>query len=139
MANLQLDAIYLGNLNDEEVLLLHDFDGPQNHHTRLPYWKYNRFDLEEMRDDECLVEFRFTKFQAVAAPNGLIANLFGPVEGRRHDSALLAMSGLLNQLEERSFSPNGNALCLYGDPAYPHRVHLRGGLQPVNEQNEGVS
>ena len=263
MANLQLDANYLDNLNDEEFLLLHDFDGPQNPHTRLPYWKYDRFNLEEMRDDECLVEFRFTKdeiyglvgtfhlpevvwcyngwvvdsvealciclkryaypcryadlvprfgrsvpllctvsnhitdliynqfshllrylnqpwmapiylqdfanavhakggaldncwgfidgtvrpicrpkrnqrvvynghkrvhalkFQAVAAPNGLIANLFGPVEGRRHDSALLAMSGLLNQLEERSFSPNGNALCLYGDPAYPHRVHLQ--------------
>ena len=42
------------------------------------------------------------KFQSVAAPNGMIANLFGPVEGRRHDSALLAMSGLLNQLQERS-------------------------------------
>ena len=26
------------------------------------------------------------KFQSVVAPNGLIANLFGPVEGRRHDS-----------------------------------------------------
>ena len=60
------------------------------------------------------------KFQSVVAPNGMIANLFGPVEGRRHDSALLAMSGLLNQLEERSFSPNGQALCIYGDPAYPH-------------------
>ena len=65
------------------------------------------------------------KFQAVAARNGLIANFFGPVEGRRHTSALLAMSGLLNQLEERSFSPNGNALCMYGDPTYPHRVNLQ--------------
>ena len=26
------------------------------------------------------------KFQAIALPNGLIANLYGPVEGRRHDS-----------------------------------------------------
>ena len=65
------------------------------------------------------------KFQSVVAPNGLIANLFGPVEGRRHDSALLAMSGLLPQLAEYSFSPEGQALCLYGDPAYPHRVHLQ--------------
>ena len=40
------------------------------------------------------------KFQSVAAPNGLIANLYGPVEGRRHDSAILAMSGLLAQLEQ---------------------------------------
>ena len=26
------------------------------------------------------------KFQSVVAPNGLVANLFGPVEGKRHDS-----------------------------------------------------
>ena len=65
------------------------------------------------------------KFQAFAAPNGLTANFFGPIEGRRHDSALLVMPELLRQLEERSFSPNRNALCLYVDPAYPHRVPLQ--------------
>ena len=32
------------------------------------------------------------KFQSIATPNGLIANLYGPVEGKRHDSAMLAMS-----------------------------------------------
>ena len=63
------------------------------------------------------------KFKSVVAPNGLIANLYGPVEGRRHDSALLAMSGLLPQLAEYFFSPGGQALCLYGDPTYPNRVH----------------
>lgn len=66
------------------------------------------------------------KFQSVVAPNGLIANLFGPVEGRRHDSAMLAMSGLLPKLETHSISPAGQSLCLYGDPAYPLRVHLQG-------------
>ena len=65
------------------------------------------------------------KFQSVVTPNGLIANLFGPVEGRRHDSAMLAMSGLLEQLEQHSFSLDGQPLCIYGDPAYPHRVHLQ--------------
>ncbi|XP_065065311.1 uncharacterized protein LOC135691389 [Rhopilema esculentum] len=65
------------------------------------------------------------KFQSVVTPNGLIANLFGPVEGRRHDSGMLNMSGLLHDLEHHSFSPTGQALCLYGDPAYPHRVHLQ--------------
>ena len=65
------------------------------------------------------------KFQSVVAANGMIASLFGPVEGRRHDSRMLAMSGLLGQLEEHSFSPDGQALCIYGDPAYPHRVHLQ--------------
>ena len=38
------------------------------------------------------------KFQSVATPNGLVANLFGPVEGKRHDSSMLAASGLLNEL-----------------------------------------
>lgn len=33
------------------------------------------------------------KFQSVVAPKGLIASLFGPVEGRRHDSGMLADSG----------------------------------------------
>ena len=65
------------------------------------------------------------KFQAVVTPNGLIANLFGPVEGRSHESGMLAMSVLLPQLEQMSFSATGQALCLYGDPAYPHRMHLQ--------------
>ena len=65
------------------------------------------------------------KFQSVVTPNGLIANLFGPVEGRRHDSGMLAMSGLLPQLEQMSSSPTGQSMCIYGDPAYPHRIHLQ--------------
>ena len=47
------------------------------------------------------------KYQSMVAPNGLIAHFYGPVEGRRHDSGMLAMSGLLSQLEQHSFSPNG--------------------------------
>lgn len=38
---------------------------------------------------------------------------------------MLAMSGLLEQLEQHSFSLDGQPLCIYGDPAYPHRVHLQ--------------
>lgn len=66
------------------------------------------------------------KFQSVAAPNGLIANLYGPVEGKRHDSSMLRMSGLLNQLQQYSYKPNGDLLCIYGDPAYPLRPQLQG-------------
>lgn len=65
------------------------------------------------------------KFQAIAAPNGLVANLFGPVEGRRHDSGMLADSGLLEKLQQHSFAPDGTLLCVYGDPAYPLRPHLQ--------------
>ena len=65
------------------------------------------------------------KFQLVIAPNGLIANLHGPVEGNRHDSGMLAESGLLNKLQQHFFAPNGNPLCIYGDTAYPLKVHLQ--------------
>ena len=61
------------------------------------------------------------KFQSVVIPNGIIANLWGPMEGRRHDCALLAASNLLNELNIHSFSQNGDPLCIYGDPAYPLR------------------
>ena len=36
------------------------------------------------------------KVQAVVIPSGLVANLYGPVEGRRHDAGMLEESGLLN-------------------------------------------
>ena len=66
------------------------------------------------------------KFQAVALPNGLVGNLFGPVEGRRHDSFMLAASGFLQELQRFSNCPvTGLPLCVYGDPAYPIRAHLQ--------------
>ncbi len=39
------------------------------------------------------------KFQSVVVPNWLIANLYGPVEERRHDAAMLVMSGLMDELQ----------------------------------------
>ena len=50
------------------------------------------------------------KFQSDVASNGLIANLFGPVEEKRHDSGMLADSGLLNQLQQHSFDNGGGTL-----------------------------
>ena len=35
------------------------------------------------------------------------------------------MSGLLDKLEEHSNTLLGEPLCIYGDPAYPLRVHLQ--------------
>ena len=65
------------------------------------------------------------KFQSIVAPNGLIANLYGPVVGKRHDSGMLAESGLLGDLQQYSYSPDGQPLCIYGDPAYPISVHMQ--------------
>ena len=42
--------------------------------------------------------FHALKFQSVTTPSGMIANLYGPVEGRRHGCAFLAISNLLQDL-----------------------------------------
>ena len=38
---------------------------------------------------------------------------------------MLVLLDLLTKLEHHSFSPTGQAMCIYGDPAYPHRIHLQ--------------
>lgn len=50
-------------------------------------------------------------------PNGLIAHMFGPIEGRRHDAFMLGVSGLPAKLQ-RLVKPNGQPYVIYGDPAY---------------------
>lgn len=47
------------------------------------------------------------------------------VEGRMHDARMLAVSQLYDDLQNFAFDPVGRAMCLYGDPAYPLRVHLQ--------------
>ena len=39
------------------------------------------------------------KFQLIVCPDGMIANLYGPNEGRHHDSFMLARSRILDQLQ----------------------------------------
>ena len=53
------------------------------------------------------------------------------MRGRKHDAAILKDSHLLDDLNAHAFSATGEAMCLYGDPAYPHRIHLQG---PFKEQ-----
>ena len=76
------------------------------------------------------------EFQYVVATNGLIANLLGPVEGKPHDSGTLEDFGLLNQLQQHSFDTGGRPSCIYGDPAYPLRVHLQSGFKGANITRE---
>ena len=72
------------------------------------------------------------KFQSVFAANGLFANLYGPFEEKKHDSAMLTMPNLYNRLVQYSRKANGEALCIYGDPACPLRPQLQG---PFKNQN----
>ena len=79
------------------------------------------------------------KHQPITTPNGIIANLFGPVEGWHHYSSMLVVSGMMPVLEKFSIGPNGERLCTYGDPPYPLRWYLQGpfrGAQTTPDQNE---
>ena len=71
------------------------------------------------------------KFQTAVLPNGMIGNLAGPYGGRRHDSFMLADSGLLQQLQQHAWH-NQQPLCIYGDPVYPLSVHLQSPFRGAN-------
>ena len=55
--------------------------------------------------------------QCVTAPNGLIAHMYGPIAGRRHDAYMLRVSGLENKLATIT-KPDNSPYIIYGDPAY---------------------
>jgi hypothetical protein len=61
------------------------------------------------------------KYQSIVIPNGLIANLYGPEPGRRHDAFMLKRSGILGKLDEII---GADKLYLYGDSGYPLRGKL---------------
>ena len=63
------------------------------------------------------------KFQSLMLPNGLICHFFGPLEGRRHDSAMYFNSGLDPQIQN-IYSATGKQLAVYADSAYAFRRYL---------------
>jgi len=78
------------------------------------------------------------KFQSILTPNGLIANLFGPIPGRRHDAFMLAESNILARLETQQHIRGGHGYHLYGDSGYPIREVLispyRGNLSAAQQE-----
>nr|GAT43323.1 predicted protein [Mycena chlorophos] len=87
------------------------------------------------------------KYQAVKLPNGLIGHLYGPMEGRRNDNALLASSRLLERCQEHATRPNTTAntpaaahyFQLFGDPAYglsPLLISPYAGVERTGEETE---
>ena len=60
----------------------------------------------------------------MVCPNGLIANLFGPVAGRHHDPFMLHESDLIPRLQAKFAALP--IFTLYGDPAYPLCQHILG-------------
>ncbi|KAF7965647.1 hypothetical protein HWV62_42420 [Athelia sp. TMB] len=70
-------------------------------------------------------KFHALKFQALCIPNGLIAHLFGPEEGRRNDNLLASKSEIFEKCREHAKqpldpdAPTGDQYYhLFGDPAY---------------------
>ena len=66
--------------------------------------------------------------------NCLIANLSFAYEGKEHDSGVLAEFGLLKNLENYSYSPTCDLLCIYCDPAYQLRPHPQAPFRITREQ-----
>lgn len=62
------EALLLANdldlIDDEEMLLLYDLNTSKN--LDIPYWKYDKFELDSLSDDECKSEFRFLKHDIYA-------------------------------------------------------------------------
>ena len=70
------------------------------------------------------------KYQCVTVADGLIFHMYGPIEGRRHDSGVLAESGLLQQLQQHMEVPGGGRVyAIYGDAAYPLSTYIQKAFQ----------
>jgi len=73
------------------------------------------------------------KYQSVVIPNGLLANIHGPVSGRRHDSFMLYDSKILENLQTKLRQDNApEDFYLYGDSGYPLKRLL---ITPFQGQN----
>lgn len=91
--------------------------------------------------------YHCVKYQAVTCPDGIIVNLKGAYEGRKHDAAILRDSNLYAQLEECTVFENENFV-LYGDKAYgirelllcpyPDRPNMPPQYQEFNLRMSGV-
>ncbi|KAF0706951.1 hypothetical protein AaE_013865 [Aphanomyces astaci] len=73
-------------------------------------------------------------YQAVAAPDGICIHFWGPTEGRRHDSAMLAHSGLLQAIS--SHPAIFASKYIYGDPAYGVTRHIISGYKETTFQSK---
>ena len=71
------------------------------------------------------------KIANVELKSKIMVHVIDVSEGKRHDAAILRDSGLLADLENYAISPAGQPMCLYGDPAYPLRVHLQAPFRDV--------
>jgi DDE superfamily endonuclease len=77
------------------------------------------------------------KFQTVATPDGLNFHVFGPEEGRRHDSTLYIKSNM-NAVLAQSLVVNGRQLFLVADSAYTLHPWLQTMFPGTNNANDEI-
>ncbi|KIJ35939.1 hypothetical protein M422DRAFT_261692 [Sphaerobolus stellatus SS14] len=58
----------------------------------------------------------------VITPDGLIIHISGPVDGRRYDETVYKESGLSDLLDKHFWTPEGQSLYIYSDPAYSEPI-----------------
>jgi hypothetical protein len=62
-------------------------------------------------------------------PNGMIVRLDGPFNGRRHDSAILHLSKLLEECQDCLETNEGSNFAFYGDPGYANQKFIKVGYK----------
>lgn len=67
-------------------------------------------------------KFHALKFQATISPCGIAVSAFAPVDGRRHDTTLLVLSNLMDEVDGLTF--HGIDYHIYGDQAYGMANHF---------------
>ena len=58
------------------------------------------------------------------------------IERKSHDAGILRRSHLLDELERNCNTEYGDPLCIYGDSAYPERMHLQTPYKGNNLTND---
>ena len=87
--DIYLFALMEGDIDKEEYLLLiEEFDNTCMKQSRFPYEEYDPFDWNALDKLICKTKFRFEKND-------------------------VPESGVMNDLEQHAFSPNGTPLCVY--------------------------
>lgn len=72
------------------------------------------------------------KYQSIVTPDGIIARLDGPFNGRRHDSAVLHLSRLLPEMEQKLMISPTKWYSVYGDPGYANQKFIKVGFKQKN-------
>ncbi len=76
-----------------------------------------------------------SKYQSVVLTNGLIGRLDGPFIGRRHDAAIVHLSGILDEMRTFLTNNDGTHWAVYGDAGYSNQKFIKVGFKKFTTLN----